>query len=64
MIGLGAWTTKIFYAATADRSTFKLANLFVFTVGALNCLWIVFDLNQHHGLNELKQFVSWIVLST
>lgn len=62
MIGLGAWGLKIFYAATSDAGGFKIANFIVFTIGALNCLWIVYDLNEHQGLVEIKQFISWISL--
>lgn len=63
MIGLGAWGLKLFHAAASDPNTFKFSNIIVFAVGALNCLWIVFDLDQRNGLSEFKQFISWIVLS-
>lgn len=63
MAGLGAWGLKIFYATTSDRTTFKLANLAVFTTGALNCLWIVYDLQERNGLSEYRQFIAWISLS-
>lgn len=62
-IGLGAWGLKIFYAATSDRNVFKTANLVVFTIGALDCLLIVYDLNERKGLNEFNQFFAWILLS-
>lgn len=62
MIGLGAWGLKIFYAATSDMSPFKIANLVVYATGALNCLWIAYDLNEQKGLHEFKQFISWITL--
>lgn len=63
MIGLGAWGLKIFHAATSDANAFKIANLAVFAVGALNCLWIVHDLSEQNGLNEFKQFIAWFSLS-
>lgn len=62
-ISLGAWGLKIFYAATSDRNAFKIANLIVYAVGALNCLWIVYDLNEQKGLNEFKQFIAWMTMS-
>ncbi|XP_055319471.1 GPI ethanolamine phosphate transferase 1 [Sitodiplosis mosellana] len=61
-IGLGAWGLKIFYAATSDRNSFKIANLVVFAIGALDCLLIVYDLNERKGLNEFNQFFAWILL--
>lgn len=63
MIGLGAWGLKIFYAVTSDSNTFKIANLIIYTIGATNCLWIVYDLSEQNGLNEFKQFIAWISLS-
>lgn len=63
MAGLGAWGLKIFYAATSDRNTFKLANLAIFATGALNCLWIVYDLQERNGLNECRQLIAWASLS-
>lgn len=63
MIGLGAWGLKIFHAAASDRNTFKIVNLVVFAIGAANCLGIIFDLHERHGLGEFKQFISWITLS-
>lgn len=63
LIGLGAWSLKVFYAATSDSNTFKTANFIVFIIGALNYLWIIHDLNEKRGLNEFKQFIAWIVLS-
>lgn len=62
-IGLGAWGLKIFYAATSDRNLFKVANLIVYAIGALNYLWIVYDITERQGLNEFKQFIAWISLS-
>lgn len=64
MLGLGAWGMKIFHAATSDANAFKIANLIVYTIGALNCLWIVYDLGEREGLSEFKQFIAWISLST
>lgn len=63
MAGLGAWGLKIFYAAASDRNTFKMANLAIFLTGALNCLWIVYDLQERNGLNEFRQFIAWTSLS-
>lgn len=63
MAGLGAWGLKIFYAATSDRNTFKMANLAIFATGALNCLWIVYDIQERNGLNEFRQFIAWTTLS-
>lgn len=63
MAGLGAWGLKIFYAAASDRNTFKMANLAVFATGAMNCLWIVYDLQGRNGLSEVRQFIAWASLS-
>lgn len=63
MIGLGGWGIKIFHAAASDRNTFKIVNLIVFAIGASNCLGIIFDLHERHGLCEFKQFISWMTLS-
>lgn len=62
IVGLSAWGLKIFYAATSDKNTFKLANLAIYTTGALNCLWIVHDLQERNGLNEYRQFIAWTTL--
>lgn len=64
MLGLGAWGLKLFHAATSDANLFKIANLLVFVIGALNCLWTVHDLSERQGLTDFKQFISWISLST
>ncbi|XP_031622436.1 GPI ethanolamine phosphate transferase 1 isoform X2 [Contarinia nasturtii] len=60
-IGLGAWGLKIFYAATSDRNPFKIANLVIFAIGAMDCLLIVYDLNERKGLNDFNQFFAWIL---
>lgn len=63
LIGLGAWGLKLFYAVTSDPNGFKIANLIIFAIGASNCLWTIYDLNEHQGLTDFKQFISWISLS-
>lgn len=63
LIGLGAWTLKIFYAAARDANVFKSANFVVFSLGVMNFLCIIWDLDQKQGLHEFKQTISWISLS-
>lgn len=64
LIGLGAWTLKILFAAMQDSNSFKLVNFVVFIVGALNLVWIIWDLYEKRGLTELKQIISWILLGS
>lgn len=61
LLGTGAWGLKIFYALRQNTNQFKFFNLGVYTVGAINHLLIVYDLDNKHGLSEFKQAISWIV---
>lgn len=62
LIGIAAWGSKIFFALKSNRTRFKVVNLVVFTIGAVNFLLIVRDLNNQQGLSESKQVISWVVL--
>lgn len=53
---------KILSTLSQEKTTFRYANAIVFGVGSLNYLWIIYDLNAHNGLSELKQLISWIAL--
>lgn len=62
LLGIAAWGLKIFYALRNNPSKFKIINLAVFTIGALNHIAIINDLDNKDGLSEFKQMISWTVL--
>lgn len=61
LVGIGAWGLKIFYALRNNPSKFKIINLAVYIIGALNHISIINDLNNKDGLSEIKQTISWTV---
>lgn len=63
LCGLVAWLSKICYAVKLDRSQFKLINCVVFCIGFINFTSIIWDLYEKEGLSEMKQIISWILLS-
>lgn len=62
LIGIAAWGLKIFYALRNNSNKFKIINMAVYTIGALNHIAIIYDLDMKHGLSEVKQLISWAVL--
>lgn len=63
MLGLVAWMSKICYAVKIDRNQFKWINCVVFCLGCINFASIIWDLYEKQGLSEMKQIISWVLLS-
>lgn len=61
LFGMFCWGLKIFYATRTNTNNFKIANLVVFLVAAINGFLIINDLQNKEGLTEFKQGVSWAV---